>query len=114
MIPQCNVLISIFSVWLIVLTGWEGNTAKANVRSFLVSREVMEESHFEFLRDNLEAWIPTMPNAPSAQGVHALLASKYKPTLDLGQSISARRGGEEYWPFEHTAFDPIKEFLRTL
>ena len=90
------------------------NTAKANVRCFLVSREVLEESRFEFLQGNLEAWIPTMPAAPSAQKVHAFLASKYKPSLDLGQSVSARRGGEEYWPFEHAAFDPINEFLRNL
>jgi hypothetical protein len=90
------------------------NPAKAIVRSFLVSREVLEEAHFEYLRENLEAWAPGMPAAPSAQKVHAFLASKYKPTLALGQSISAGKGGEDYWPFDHPAFDEIKDFLRSL
>jgi Protein of unknown function (DUF3226) len=91
-----------------------GNLAKAKVRTFLVSRELLEESHFEFLQTNLESWIPVMPVAPSPEKVHAFLASKFRPTLNLGTSASARRGGESYWPFDHNAFDEIKDFLQQL
>lgn len=88
--------------------------SKARVRTFLVSREVLEESHFEFLQDKLKGWMPGMPVAPSAEKVHAFLASKYKPTLNLGVSAALRREGEAYWPFDHVAFDDIKEFLAGL
>jgi len=88
--------------------------SKACVRAFLVSREVLEESYFEFLQDKLEEWIPGMPAAPSTEKVHAFLASKYKPTLNLGVSAAAQRSGEAYWPFEHPAFDAIRKFITEL
>lgn len=90
------------------------NLSKARVRTFLVSREVLEESHFEFLQNKLEEWLPTMPEVPSAEKLHIFLASKYKPTLNLGTSAAAQREGEGYWPLDHSAFDAIKEFLRGL
>lgn len=88
--------------------------SKAKVRAFLVSREVLEASHFEFLQDKLDKWIPDMPSAPSAEKVQVFLASRYKPRLNLGVSASVQRKGEAYWPFDHAAFDSIKEFLTGL
>lgn len=96
------------------LTELPSSLSKARVRAFLVSRGVLEESHFEFLQDKLEDWLPRMPVAPSAQKVQAFLASKYKPTLNLGVSSAVQRKGEAYWPFDHIAFDTIKGFLAGL
>jgi hypothetical protein len=83
--------------------------AKACVKSFLVSRELLEESHFEFIQQHLEEWVPQMPNAPSVEKIHAFLASRYNPKLDLGGAA-----GKGYWDFNHPAFEEIKRFLRML
>lgn len=83
--------------------------AKAQVKAFLVSRELLEESHFRFLQDRLETWVPAMPVRPSVEKVHAFLASRYNPRLTLG--MAAKKG---YWNLEHPAFNPLKTFLRSL
>lgn len=83
--------------------------SKARVRTFLASREVLEEAHFEFIKRHLDEWRQGIPNAPSVEKVHAFLASRYKPTLDLGQAAHAG-----YWDFDHPAFAEIREFLTSL
>jgi hypothetical protein len=83
--------------------------SKTRVRYFLTSRELLEEAHFEFLQANIEQWVPSLPNAPSVEKVHAFLASRYNPDLALGIAAS-----EGYWNLDHRAFDEIKAFLRAL
>ncbi len=112
--PAMKCVNSYFQCLTECLNELPGNLSKAKVRAFLVSREVLEDSHFEFLQEKLEEWIPGMPLAPSAEKVQAFLASKYKPTLNLGVSAAAQRKGEAYWPFDHAAFDAIREFLAAL
>jgi hypothetical protein len=85
------------------------NEPKARVRAFLCSHELWEESHFEFIRNHIEQWLPGMPNAPSVEQVHAFLASRYRPSLNLG--LAAQAG---YWDFEHSAFAEMREFLSSL
>jgi hypothetical protein len=85
------------------------NIPKARIRSFLISRELLEEAHFEFLQTRIESWRPQMPQSPTVQQVHALLASRYKPTLSLG--VAAEAG---YWDFDHPAFSDIRSFLQRL
>jgi hypothetical protein len=86
-----------------------GNPSKAVVRAFLASMEWLEETHFEYLQEHLEEYLPELPNAPSVAKVHAFLASRYKPNLDLGNA--AKKG---YWRLDHPAFAQVKQFLGTL
>jgi len=85
------------------------NLSKARVRSFLVSREVLEEAYFELLQGCAKPVLLEMPESPSTARVHAFLASRYKPDLDLG--IAAKTG---YWCLDHYAFDSVKAFLKKL
>lgn len=85
------------------------NPSKARVRAFLASREWLEEAHFEYLQTHLDDSFPESPVAPSTAMVHTFLASRYKPGLALG--VAAQEG---YWPFNHHAFDLIKQFLEML
>jgi len=85
------------------------NPAKSAVRAFLVSREVLEDSHFQFLQQNLGASLQSMPHAPSSEIVHAFLASKAKPDLRLGMAAEAG-----YWDFNHRAFEQVKQFLGSM
>jgi hypothetical protein len=85
------------------------DSAKAHLKAFLISRELLEESHFRFIQEHLETWIPAMPEPPSVEKVHAFLASRYNPTLALG--VAAEKG---YWNLDHPAFDPLKAFLQSL
>jgi hypothetical protein len=94
----------------------ENDIPKARVRSFLASREWLEIAHFECIQrceENYELTIPRSP-AVAIPKVHAFLASRYTPNLDLG--IAARKSEREdrYWQFNHPAFDKIKQFLRIL
>jgi hypothetical protein len=41
--------------------------------------------------------------------LHAFLASRRKPNLSFQQATIAG-----YWPWDHPAFEPIIQFLRTL
>jgi len=86
-----------------------GNPSKAVVRAFLASMEWLEEAHFEYLQEHLEEYLPELPDAPSVAKVHAFLASRYKPNLDLGNA--AKKG---YWQLDHPAFAQVKQFLSTL
>jgi len=83
-----------------------GNPAKARVRAFLSAMEWIEEGYFESIQTHLQS---QPPRNPVAAKVHALLAARYKPNLDLG--IAARKG---YWPFDHPAFAELKQFLQKL
>jgi hypothetical protein len=85
------------------------NVSKSKVRAFLTSREILEESHYEFIQRHVADRPPAMPSAPSSEKVNAFLSSRYKPRLDLG--IAAKAG---YWNFDHSAFKEIKDFLRSL
>jgi len=86
-----------------------GNPSKAHVRAFLASMEWLEEAHFEYFQEHLGEYLPGLPNAPSVAQVHAFLASRYKPDLDLG--IAAEEG---YWRLDHPAFAQVKQFLDML
>jgi hypothetical protein len=94
-----------------VLPSIPNRTSKALLRAFLTSWEVLEESHWDFVAEQLQGWIPRMPAAPSTQKVHAFLASRSKPTLDLGLSLSKREG---YWDLDHAAFTEMREFVKSL
>jgi hypothetical protein len=85
------------------------NLSKARVRSFLVSREVLEEAYFELLQGCAKRFLLEMPESPSTARVHTFLASRYKPALDLGLAAQAN-----YWPLEHSAFQNVKQFLLRL
>ncbi len=50
-----------------------------------------------------------LPTELSKAKVHAFLSSRPKPDLRLGEA--AQKG---YWPFDNTAFDTVKKFLREL
>jgi hypothetical protein len=89
--------------------GLPGNLSKARVRTFLASMEWLEDAHFEHLQKRLAEHLPGLPDAPSVAKVHAFLASRYKPDLDLG--IAAQAG---YWQLDHAAFAQIKQFLSAL
>lgn len=82
------------------------NPAKARLRAFLSAMEWCEEAYFESIQEYLRV-IP--PASPAAAQTHAILASRYKPDLDLG--LAAQAG---YWPLEHSVFDQVKQFLRAL
>jgi hypothetical protein len=86
-------------------------TSKALLRAFLTSWEILEESHWDFVAARLPDWISQMPIAPSAEKVHAFLASRPKPTLNLGTSLSKDEG---YWNLDHPAFGELRAFLRSL
>jgi len=86
-----------------------GNLAKARMRAFLASMEWLQGAHFEYLQKHLGEYLPDLPKAPSAAQVHAFLASRYKPNLNLG--VAAQAG---YWPFDHPAFAQAKQFLQML
>lgn len=51
----------------------------------------------------------SLPNNMAKARLHAFLASRPKPDLLLGQAAHAG-----YWPFDHSAFDPLKKFLVAL
>ena len=85
------------------------NPSKARVRAFLTSMEWLEEAHFEYLQKHLGEYLSELPDAPSVAKVHAFLASRYKPDLDMG--IAAKEG---YWRLDHPAFALAKRFLSML
>ena len=94
----------------------ENDIPKARVRAFLASREWLEIAHFEYLQRCMENYEPAIPvsSAIAVPKVHAFLASRYTPDLNLG--IAAQRSDREdrYWRFDHPAFDDIKRFLQIL
>ena len=53
--------------------------------------------------------IPSPGSRHAKAGVYAYIAAQMKPELRLGES--ARAG---YWDFDHPAFEPLKEFIRSL
>jgi len=83
--------------------------SEAKVRAFLTSKELLEEAEFELLQRHSREVLPEFPDAPSVAKVHAFLASRYKPKLDLG--IAAEEG---YWPLDHSSFERVRDFLSTL
>ena len=82
-----------------------GNPSKSRVRAFLASREWLEEAHFKYLQQHSGE----SPEAATTAKVHAFLASRYKPNLNLG--IAAQVG---YWQLDHPAFAQVKQFLKAL
>lgn len=94
----------------------ENDIPKAKVRAFLASREWLELAHFECIQrceENYELANPISP-AVAVPKVHAFLASRYTPDLDLGIAAQKTDREDSYWQFDHTAFDKIKQFLRLL
>lgn len=53
--------------------------------------------------------VPSPGSRHAKARVYAYIATQEKPELRLGES--ARAG---YWDFDHPAFEPVKEFLRSL
>lgn len=82
------------------------NLAKARLRAFLSALEWCEEAYFESIQEYLRGNPPTNPTVAQ---VHTILASRYKPDLDLGRAAQAG-----YWPLDHPVFDQVKQFLRAL
>jgi|GEM_PF-223101 len=89
---------------------------KARVHTFLSSRQWLEIAHFEYLQKCMQDYISDTPasSATAVPKVHAFLASRYTPDLNLG--IAAQKSGREdgYWRFDHPAFEKIKAFLKML
>lgn len=93
------------------------NLAKARVHAFLASREFLEIAHFEYLKSCLEDYILNPPTSPAiaVPKVHAFLASRYTPSLRLGEAAQKyEKEGERYWNFTHPAFDELKRFLQMI
>jgi hypothetical protein len=90
--------------------------AKARVRSFLVSREILEDSFFQTVQETMRTHQGRFPETLSTEMVHLFLASRYKPDLDLGVSFkrAASNPEENYWPLDSSAFDCIRQFIRIL
>ena len=83
--------------------------AKASVRAFLASREMVEMSVFEHFQEQYPSLNNQYPRQTNPAFVHAFLASRYRPDLDLG--VAAQKG---YWNFDHDAFSSIRRFMETL
>ena len=63
------------------------------------------DEFFDCIRQRDIKW----PKEISKARVRVFLSSREDPKLPLG--IAAQRG---YWPFDHAAFQPLREFLRSL
>lgn len=94
----------------------ESDIPKARVRAFLALREWLEIAHFEYLQRCMENYEPAIPVSPAiaVPKVHAFLASRYTPDLDLGIAAQKSEREDRYWRFDHPAFDEIKRFLQIL
>jgi len=94
----------------------ENDIPKSRVRAFLASREWLEIAHFEYLQRCMENYEPAIPISPviAVPKVHAFLASRYTPDLDLGTAAKKSDREDKYWRFDHEAFDEIKRFLKML
>jgi len=94
----------------------ENNVPKARVHAFLASREWLEIAHFEYLQQCMHNYEPIIPESPAVAvpKVHAFLASRYTPDLNLGIAAKKSDNEDRYWRFEHPAFDNIKRFLQML
>jgi hypothetical protein len=86
---------------------------KARVRAFLASREWLEIAYFEYLQECMANYVvnPLSP-AVIVPRTHLFLASRYTPDLRLG--IASKKTGDRYWDFNHSAFDKLKVFLKSL
>ena len=83
--------------------------AKGRVRTFLASREMLEEAVFTQLQDDVSLSSGNLDDTATASKTHSFLASRYKPDLHLG--IAAREG---YFDFGHPAFQELRRFLKLL
>ena len=63
------------------------------------------EGYMDCVREKVE--IP--PNNVAKAKVQTFLASRLKPGLRLGEAAEA-----DYWDFNHSSFDPLKELLQLL
>jgi len=66
------------------------------------------EEYFECLRKHGVSE-PSNPSTLCKAKVHVFLASKKKAGLRLGESARSKYG---YWPWDHNAFDQVRDFLR--
>jgi hypothetical protein len=94
----------------------ENDIPKARVRAFLVSREWCELAFFEYLQRCMKSYEPVLPMSAASVvlKVHAFLASRYTPDLDLGTAAGKSEGEDRYWDFNHLAFEPSKTFLQMI
>lgn len=85
--------------------------AKATVRTYLTSWGLSEEYYFETISHHMstltEDALEEIYHSPSLQ-VNLFLASRYKPSLRLGEAARKR-----YWPFDHSAFRSIGDLLKS-
>ena len=59
--------------------------------------------------DCVQEKVETPPNNIAKAKVQTFLASRLKPGLRLGEAAEA-----DYWDFNHSSFDPLKELLQLL
>ncbi len=83
--------------------------AKARVRAFLTTRELLEENCFTCQQDLAHSCERVIDDASATTQVHAFLATRYKPSLPLG--LAAKKG---YWDFNHDSLSAIRLFLLEL
>jgi hypothetical protein len=95
---------------------FEDRIPKSRLRIYLAGKEWVEIAHFEGLQKCVKNYLPDIPSSPAvaAPRVHAFLASRYTPDLDLGIAAQKSNRDDRYWNLDHPAFDEIKRFLRML
>lgn len=96
---------------LTTIPEWASNNkAKARVRAYLAQVENIEGCLFmafqEYFREHLRNIGKCQLSGPI---LHAFLASRAKPTLNVGEAAQAG-----YWDFEHSSFAKLKEFVNSL
>lgn len=96
---------------LTTIQGWaSNNTAKARVRAYLTQIENIEGCLFIAFQEFFQEKIAEMGKCKQSGAVlHAFLASRPKPTLNVGEAAQAG-----YWDFEHGSFTQLKEFVKSL
>ena len=83
--------------------------AKARVRAFLASRELLEDDCYTCIQDQTGSCDRSLVPEGSVMMVHAFLSSRYKPDLDLG--MAAKAG---YWNLQDPSIAGIRTFLTQL
>ena len=83
--------------------------AKARVRAFLTSRELLEEECYACIRDHIGSCDRSLVSEGAIMKVHTFLASRYKPDLHLG--MAAKAG---YWNLQDPSLAGIRTFLTQL
>ncbi|MBN1697661.1 MAG: hypothetical protein JW881_09120 [Spirochaetales bacterium] len=83
------------------------NQAKTKIRSFLISREIIESAVYEKLQKAIQEY--EWPENIASAKIHSFIASKPKPYLELGSAIKAG-----YFDLNHRAFEKIISFLKKL